>query len=241
MSKLDQRRINFVKRLSIDVKAKVLYEFLKKGTSNRNIERIIDELAEEDGWQAWCVIHFYGFNGNSKAQYPNLTLKLLRDNLEKLNDNDLEDFHLSNKEITNESPINIMMKENDGKDIFRTIKTRQGQYKLRKMLLQNYQSKCALCNISHPKLLITSHIKTWSDSSREERIDSRNGILLCVIHDTLFENGFISLDDDYNVLFSPNFNFEDQKISKDLTFIEPIKDSPSPIFLKEHRKKHGFE
>lgn len=62
MAKLDQRRINFVKSLSVDVKAKVLYEFLKKGTSNRNIERLIDELKEEDGWQAWSVLHFYGFN-----------------------------------------------------------------------------------------------------------------------------------------------------------------------------------
>lgn len=37
MAKLDKRRINFVKSLPIDVRAQVLYEFLKKGTSNRNI------------------------------------------------------------------------------------------------------------------------------------------------------------------------------------------------------------
>lgn len=240
MAELDQRRINFVKSLPIDVKVKVLYEFLKKGTSNRNIERLIDELKEEDGWQAWSVLHFYGFDKYSKAKYPSLTLKLLKERLEALNDDDLEDLHLD-KESKDDDLVNIVMGENDGKDIFRTIKTRQGQYKLRKLLLRNYLSKCALCNISHPKLLITSHIKPWSESSAEERIDPCNGILLCDIHDALFENGFISFDDNFQVLFSSDFDFEGQGISKEINFSEPIKDVPSPIFLKEHRLKHGYE
>ncbi|WP_075983674.1 HNH endonuclease [Bacillus massilinigeriensis] len=240
MSKLDQRRINFVKSLSIEVKARVLYEFLKKGTSNRNIERIIDDLKEEDGWQAWCVIHFYGFDRNSKAQYPNLNIKQLKEELQKLNDNEIEEFHLGSQEGANLYKT-VVMNKNDGKDVFRTIKTRQGQYKLRNLLLGNYQSKCALCKITHPSLLITSHIKPWSSSSQKERVASKNAILLCEIHDALFENGFISLDDDYNVLFSTNFDFEGQEISKKLVFTRPIKDFPSPLFLKGHREKHGFE
>lgn len=242
MAELDQRRINFVKSLPIDVKVKVLYEFLKKGTSNRNIERLIDELKEEDGWQAWSVLHFYGFDKHSKAKYPSLTLKLLKERLEALNDDDLEDLHLD-KESKGDDPVNIVMGDNDGKDIFRTIKTRQGQHKLRKLLLRNYQSKCALCNISHPKLLITSHIKPWSESatSIKERVDPCNAILLCDLHDGLFENGFMSLDDNYQILFSNDFDFDGQGISKVIAFREPIEDSPSLEFLKEHRIMHGYE
>lgn len=238
---LDQRRINFVKGLTIDVKAKILFEYLKKGTSTRNIEKIVGKLEEEDGWQSWSVVHFYGFDKWSKGKYPSLTLKALKERLAELNDHELEELHLSDKQSREERPI--VMGDDDGKDVFRTIKARQGQNKLRRLLLQNYQSKCALCNIAHPKLLITSHIKPWSDSatSIKERVDPCNAILLCDLHDGLFENGFISLNDSFQVLFSSDFDFVGQGISKDITFRKPVKDLPSINFLKEHRVKHGFE
>jgi HNH endonuclease len=240
MAKLDKRRINFVRNLPIDVKVSVLYEYLKMGTSNRDIETIINALKEEDGWQAWSVIHFYGFDKSFKSKYPSLNMMTLKENLVKLNDNDLEEFHLGMQQI-DPSFLNIGINKNDGKDIFRMIKTRQGQYKLRKLLMRNFQCKCALCNVSHAKLLITSHIKPWSCSSAEERINATNGILLCKIHDGLFENGFISLDDNYEVLYSSHFNFEEQGLLKGLTFRRPLYDPPSYVFLREHRKKHGFE
>jgi len=230
MAVLDQRRINFVKSLSVDAKAKVLYEFLKKGTSNRNIERLIGELREEDGWQAWSILHFYGFDKHSKAKYPSLTLKSIKERLETLSDVELEDLHL-NMESKDDDSVNVVMGENDGKDVFRSIKTRQGQYKLRKVLLRNYQSKSALCNISHPSLLITRHIKPWAESSTEERVDPCNGILLCEIHDALFDNGFISIDDSYQIVFSPEFDFEGQRISRELDFRKPIESLPLPKYL----------
>lgn len=240
MAKLDKRRINFVKSLSLDVRAQVLYEFLKKGTSNRNIERILAELVEEDGWQAWSVIHFYGFDGESKAKYSTLTLKKIKESLINVNVKELEEYHLAPSE-EKENSSKVVFTESDGKDIFRTIKARQGQYKLRKVLLQNYQSKCAMCNITDPKLLITGHVKMWSKSSTEERINPSNSILLCSLHDGLFEHGFISLMDDFNVLYSPTFDFEKQGLSKNLTFTVPISDLPLPAFLEAHRVKHGYE
>ncbi|MCM3186372.1 HNH endonuclease [Priestia megaterium] len=240
MTQLDKRRIDFVIGLSTEVHAKVLYEFLKKGTSTREIEKIIDDLAEKDGWQSWSIIHFYGFDKYSKAKFPSLTLKSLRENLNNSFFKDLNEFHNNNLEEGETSPT-IIMNENDGKDVFRIIKTRQGQQKLRKLLLSNYKSKCALCNISDSRLLITSHIKTWAKSSYEERVDPTNSILFCKIHDGLFENGLISLTDDYEIIFSPDFGFENQGISTNLTFTEPQNSPPSTIFLKEHRLKHGYE
>ncbi|MGG0250728.1 HNH endonuclease [Peribacillus frigoritolerans] len=240
MAKLDQRRINFVKSLPIDVRAQVIYRFLKEGISNRKIEQLIGALNEEDGWQAWSVIHFYGFDGNSKAKYPTLTLKKIKDSLLNVNVEELEEFYLTNSDET-EIASKIVFTENDGKDVLRTIKARQGQYKLRRALLQNYQSQCAMCNINDPKLLITSHIKTWSASSVDERVNPSNSILLCKLHDGLFEYGYISLTDDYEVLYSRDFDFEGQEISKDITLTKPISDYPSSVFLREHRLKHGYE
>lgn len=240
MSKLDQRRINFVKALPIDVRVQVLYEFLKKGTSNRNIERIIDDLKEEDGWQAWCVIHFYGFNKNNKAKYPKLTPKEIRESIIRIEEEDLEDMHL-NIDKVGENQSGIVMGDNDGNDILRVIKARQGQFKLRKLLLHNYESKCALCNISHPRLLVASHIKPWAGSTAEDRVNPCNAILLCKNHDALFENGFIAFEDDSQVIFSSKFDFVGQKISQEISFRQPIMDRPSTNFLMNHRKRHGFE
>ncbi len=240
MANLDQRRINFVKSLPIWVRAEVLYQFLKEGISNRKIEQRIEALNEEDGWQAWSVIHFYGFDGNSKAKYPKLTLKKIEESLMNVNVEDLEEFHLANYDDGGISR-KITFTENDGKDVLRTIKARQGQYKLRKALLQNYRSKCALCSVNDPKLLITSHIKTWSTATADERIDTTNAILLCKLHDGLFENGYISITDEYEVLYSANYDFEGQEISTNLSFTIPKENYPSSIFLREHRLKHGYE
>lgn len=240
MVNLDQRRIKFVKSIPIEVRAKVLYQFLNKSTSNRNIERMIDELAEEDGWQAWSIIHFYGFDGSHKGRYSKVTLKSIKEQLYDFNEHDIEEFHLIGKE-KEEDNLNIVINENDGKNVLRQIKTRVGQSKLRRILLANYNSQCALCSISNPKLLVTSHIKRWADSLQREKMDPQNSILLCKLHDSLFEHGFISLSSDYKVLYSSTFDFENQGLSKALFFKQPLCDAPSDIFLGEHRKRHGFK
>lgn len=38
---------------------------------------------------------------------------------------------------------------------------------------------CNLCDISTTSVLRASHIKEWAQSSKEERIDANNGLLLC--------------------------------------------------------------
>jgi integrase len=224
IEKLDQKKNKSIKKLSIDERAKVIYEFLCNGT--------IDE-------ETRSVIEFYGIHDNQKAQFPDVTPEKIIEVLKEFNEKELEELNSENEEQF-EKIYHVIMNENDGKDVFRTIKTRVGQYKLRKILLQNYQSKCAMCDISHRKLLVTSHIKPWADSSPEERIDPRNAILLCKLHDALFENGFISLSDEYEVIFSKHFDFAEQGIQTNIRFKKPLKDAPSPVFLKEHRQKHGL-
>ncbi|WP_044749461.1 HNH endonuclease [Bacillus alveayuensis] len=221
----DKKKINSIKKFSIDERAKVIYEFLHNGT--------VDEKVQS-------VIEFYSVHANHKAQFPDVTLEKVIEGLQEFNERELEELDSENEEQF-EKIYHVIMNEKDGSDVFRIIKTRVGQYKLRKILLQNYQFKCAMCDISQPKLLVTSHIKPWAHSSSEERVDPRNAILLCKLHDALFENGFISLSDEYKILFSPNFNFVGQGIQTNISFKKPFKDAPSPVFLKEHRQKHGYE
>jgi len=73
------------------------------------------------------------------------------------------------------------------------VKTRIGQGKIRTLLLEQYDH-CVLCAISHPKLLIASHIKRWSVSSRHERLDLDNLLLFCPLHDRLFDRWMFTFD-----------------------------------------------
>lgn len=240
MVKLDDRRMNFVQNLSIEVKAKVLYEFLVKGTSTRNCEKKIRGLKEEDGWQAWSVIHFYGFDKKDKKKYKH-TLKLITEKLLEVNESELVELHLNKEDLIINDDLEIVMTENDGTDVFRNVKTRVGQGKLRKILLENYNG-CALCKVNDKNLLRTSHIVGWNDKSttKDDRVNPENAILLCGLHDLMFEKGIISLTDDYEVLYKDGYNFTEQGISRDLIFNIPSKDLPASKYLKAHREKFKY-
>jgi hypothetical protein len=66
------------------------------------------------------------------------------------------------------------------------------------------ERSCRLTGITNPSLLVASHIKPWRlCSSAEERLDGMNGLLLTPDADLLFDRGFISFEDDGEVLVSP--------------------------------------
>lgn len=75
----------------------------------------------------------------------------------------------------------------------RLIKSRIGQGAFKKLLIKR-ECKCALCGVTDPRILIASHIKPWSISTNEERLDMNNGLLLCPNHDALFDKNIISFD-----------------------------------------------
>jgi putative restriction endonuclease len=87
-------------------------------------------------------------------------------------------------------------------DILLQVIQRRGQDKFKKKLLLNSQ-ECAICGINEPLLLIASHIKPWKDSSNLERMDQKNGILLCPNHDKLFDKGYTTFSDQGEILISP--------------------------------------
>lgn len=80
-----------------------------------------------------------------------------------------------------------------GTDIEKIVKTRVSQGSFRRLLLLE-RHQCNLCDISTTAVLRASHIKEWSESSREERIDANNGLLLCANHDALFDRHLISFE-----------------------------------------------
>ncbi|GKW45869.1 HNH endonuclease [Planococcus sp. NCCP-2050] len=83
----------------------------------------------------------------------------------------------------------------------RLVRTRIGQGKFKDLLLKR-ECKCALCGVIEARLLIASHIKPWSISSSEERLDVNNGLLLCPNHDALFDKNLISFNVNGEIVIS---------------------------------------
>ncbi|MBT2616129.1 HNH endonuclease [Bacillus sp. ISL-78] len=85
------------------------------------------------------------------------------------------------------------------------IMSRIGQSTFKKALLA-IEKKCRLCGLSDERFLVASHIKPWSQSNNQERLDVNNGLLLCPNHDTLFDKGYISFQEDGMILISASLD-----------------------------------
>ncbi len=85
----------------------------------------------------------------------------------------------------------------------RLVSARVGQMNFRKSLLLSAAAKCAFTGITDPSLLIAGHIKPWAVSNSIERLSSQNGLLFTPTYDRLFNNGYISFEDDRSLLVSP--------------------------------------
>jgi len=74
------------------------------------------------------------------------------------------------------------------------VQARVGQGTFRDNLFIRSTS-CEICGIDFKPLLRASHIKPWSKSNDNERLNQDNGLLLCAEHDVLFDNGYITFKD----------------------------------------------
>lgn len=88
-------------------------------------------------------------------------------------------------------------------DIYAKVKVRgAAQPIFRNALLRAYDGKCAFSGIPIKETLEAVHIVPWSKCDPRYRIHVGNGILLSSIHHKLFDNGMISLGEDYRILVS---------------------------------------
>jgi len=76
----------------------------------------------------------------------------------------------------------------------------QGLFKRNVMRIEQ---RCRITGITREEHLRASHCKPWRDATNAERLDGENGLLLTPNADHLFDRGFISFDDNGDVLVSP--------------------------------------
>ena len=90
-------------------------------------------------------------------------------------------------------------------------KARIGQGEFRNKLLER-DKVCRICGMENRRLLVASHIKPWSKcDTTGEKWDSNNGLLLCSIHDALFDNGLISFDPEGRIMISESLSKDDRE------------------------------
>ena len=125
-----------------------------------------------------------------------------------------------------------------------SVRVRRGQQFFRQTVLNSYGIRCCISGINVPRLLVASHIKPWR-AFPKERLDPRNGLCLSSLHDSAFDAGLITLDEDFSVVLSNRLRryfphavleqnfvpFEGKQIRMPEKLAEPNSD-----FLRYHRK-----
>lgn len=115
------------------------------------------------------------------------------------------------------------------------IAARLGQGAFRKNCLVLYPA-CPVTGITFEPLLRASHIKPWAVCQNgKERLDPYNGIILAAHIDILFDQGWISFENDGGLLISNELN---TRVKEQMVLPEKIKPFPAGTYsyLAWHRE-----
>ena len=100
------------------------------------------------------------------------------------------------REIKNRTDIDVTEK-------YQLVRSRVGQGQYRKNL-ERHEAGCRITGIIDKRFLTASHMKPWVKSNDFEKLDGNNGLLLSPHIDRLFDRGYISFQDNGQLIFSPS-------------------------------------
>lgn len=122
----------------------------------------------------------------------------------------------------------------------REIQVRVKQSTFRKNVLENFEFKCCLTGVTENELLVASHIIPWAIKI-DTRLSPHNGLCLSTLYDCLFDRGYFTLSDKYEIIITSRLNELSlqtrdwlEKISGK-TISEPVKYEISQAALEYHR------
>jgi len=102
----------------------------------------------------------------------------------------------------------------------------------------NESSECVITRVNDERILIASHIKPWSVANDVEKIDYNNGLILTPTYDKLFDQGFISFEENGAIILSPYIsplNIKKLNLVKNKKYNLILSDGRKD-YLKYHRK-----
>jgi putative restriction endonuclease len=87
--------------------------------------------------------------------------------------------------------------------IYQLVRVRgPAQTIFRLALLEAYGGACAFCGLTFVEALDAAHIVPWSRATPAQRLDVRNGLLLCSTHHRLFDHDWLTITDEYKIKYS---------------------------------------
>jgi putative restriction endonuclease len=88
-------------------------------------------------------------------------------------------------------------------DVYQLVKVRGiAQMIFRQALLKAYGGACAFCGLSFTQALDAAHIHRWSDCAPSDRVNVRNGLLLCSNHHELFDAHLLQITEDFKIAYA---------------------------------------
>ena len=120
---------------------------------------------------------------------------------------------------------------------------RLGQDYFRRVVLENFDGRCALTGMAHTALVNASHIVSWADDVTH-RLDPANGIALNRLHDAAFDRYLITFDDKLRMVVGRAVRDSlprDELAAGFLAYegrrlAEPVRHGPSQPMLARHRR-----
>lgn len=133
-----------------------------------------------------------------------------------------------------------------GKLAVSKAKTRPFQRALRIAALDLYRKRCAMCDVDVENQLVASHIVGVRDATDAERTSLQNVILLCRLHDGLFDKHLVTVDETGVIHAAPALKSK-SNLLKEWAFgidghklAQPAKYKPDKTLLKRHAKASGW-
>ena len=92
---------------------------------------------------------------------------------------------------------------NNAEDVYATVRVRGlSQRIFRSALLDAYGSRCAICGLGFEEALQAAHIIPYAEAAPSQRMDPRNGILLCSSHHHIFDRRNLTINSKYKVVYA---------------------------------------
>jgi hypothetical protein len=115
-------------------------------------------------------------------------------------------------------------------------KARVGQGYFRKQVIL-LDGACRVTGVTDTRVLIASHIKPWREASNAERLSGYNGLLLSPHVDALFDEQFITFEDDGRMHVHPSLSRDvlDRWSIDPNKRVDPFR-SEQTAFLAHHRE-----
>jgi putative restriction endonuclease len=122
-------------------------------------------------------------------------------------------------------------------------KIRLAQHRFAREVIRNCGDACVFCGFA-PSLLLepsqllrASHIKPWAVSTHRERVDVRNGVAACPMHDAAFDRGYLMINGGYRI---HRAHLLEQSIVHDPKVTTYFGDVLSPVLLlPQHAQRPG--